>query len=325
MPGVIAMTGATGFAGRPAVNELLARGHSLRVLARDPSRAGLPAAVQVVPGDLGSTDALRSLAAGADVMVHLAGSISAVRRADYFRVNEAGAAAVAEAARDAGVRRFIHISSLAAREPGLSDYGASKQAGEEAVKRAGLKMPVLIIRPPAVYGPGDRATLPLLKSLISNPAVIPSSRQSRFSLIHVHDLARLIADAAENQITGLAELSDGTPGGYAWSDLIRISSEVEGRAIRPVFLPRGFVQMVALAADGVARLTGKPGMVSRSKVGELYHPDWISAPGPLSLSDPITFARGFPETLKWYRDAGWLPRAAGADTSRPKPRSEAPP
>ncbi|MFT3987624.1 NAD-dependent epimerase/dehydratase family protein [Aestuariivirga sp.] len=320
-----AMTGATGFAGRHAVSEFLSREHSLRVLVRDPARADLPAAVQVVPGGLESAEALRSLVAGADAVVHLAGSISAVRREDYFRVNEAGTAAVAEAARDAGMKRFVHISSLAAREPELSDYGASKWAGEEAVKRAASQMPLLIIRPPAVYGPGDRATLPLLKSLISNPAIIPSSPHSRFSLIHVHDLARLIADAAESPVTGLAELSDGTVGGYTWSDLIRISSEVEGRAIQPLFLPRGFVQMVALAADGVARITGKPGMVSRSKVGELYHHDWVSAPGPLALSDPITFARGFPETLKWYRDAGWLPRRAAADRSRPKPRSEASP
>lgn len=307
------MTGATGFAGGHAVRELLKRGARLRVLARDPARA--PAGVEVVQGDLHTEQSLDALLKGAGAVVHLAGAISAVTPHDYFRTNAHGAVAVAEAARRAGVKRFVHVSSLAAREPQLSPYGASKRAGEDAVAKLMEPLNAVILRPPAVYGPGDRATLPLLRELTKPMAMIPGSRRSRFSLIHAGDLAQLIAEAVEGDLRGVHEISDGKAGGYGWDDLLAIAARERGAPLRAVFLPRPLVAAAGTAADAVSRLTGKPGMVSRSKVAELYHPDWVSGRTGLALPDPIAFDRGFPDTLAWYRDAGWLPRAHGADRS----------
>jgi len=312
----IAITGATGFAGGHAVAELLRRGHTLRALVRNPAAARLPDAVTMIEGSLASEAALVRLVQGADTVVHLAGAIAAVTAQDFLQVNARGTMILAEAAARAKVTRFIHVSSLAARQPGLSPYGASKRAGEDAVLDLAGKLNALILRPPAIYGPGDRATLPLLKALTQTVAVIPSRRENRFSLIHVADLARLIADAAVSDTTGVFEVSDGREGGYGWDDLMAVAADVRGAPVRPVFLPRPLPGAVAWDAEAVARLTGRPGLVNRGKIAELYHPDWVTRDGGLALDDPITFASGFPATLAWYRDAGWLPPTAGADTSQ---------
>lgn len=312
----IAITGATGFAGRHAVAALARRGHVLRALVRRPGRADLPPGLECVEGSLDDVAALSALTRGADAVVHLAGAITAVDRATYFAVNAAGTVALAEAALAAGVRRFVHVSSLAARMPDLSDYGASKRAGEEAIARCMAALNAVILRPPAVYGPGDRATLPLLRALTRPVALIPGRKDARFSLVHVGDLAELIADAVEGAAQGVHEISDGTPGGYGWDDLLAIAGDVRGAPVRAVFLPRPIPMAAAMVAEAVARLSGKASMINRGKIAELYHPDWVSRDCPSVLATPVTFENGFPATLAWYREAGWLPRGRAADRSR---------
>lgn len=314
MTKTIAITGATGFAGRHAILELLLRGHRLRALVRSPETASLPAGVQTVKGDLADGAALARLTSGADAVIHLAGALTALTREGYFKVNEQGTHALADAAQKAGIARFVHVSSLAAREPQLSGYAASKRAGEEVIAGRMGALNAITIRPPAVYGPGDKGTLPLIKELTRPIAFIPGLPEARFSLIHARDLARLIALAVEGGAQGLHEVSDGKAGGYGWDDLIRTASALRGRPIRAVFLPRAIPAAVAAVAEGVARLTGKPGMVNRGKIAELYHPDWVARPGGLALTDPVPFAAGLAETVTWYRAAGWLPQGRGTDT-----------
>lgn len=308
----IAITGATGFAGRHAVAELLSRGHRLRALVRNPQAAGLPEEVELVRGDVSDTAALAQFAEGADAVIHLAGALTALDRETYFAVNAQGTRNLADAARKARVRRFVQISSLAAREPQLSGYAASKRGGEDVVSARMDELNAIIIRPPAVYGPGDRGTLPLIKELTRSVAAIPGPAEARFSLIHGRDLARLIGVAVESETDGLHEVSDGQT--YGWADLVRTASAFSGRPVRAVFLPRAVPAAVATVAEGFARLTGKPGLVNRGKIAELYHPDWVARPGGLALPDPTPFADGFAETVMWYRNAGWLPRGRGTDT-----------
>ena len=318
---LVAITGATGFAGRHAVAELEARGHRLRALVRQPEQAGFPASVETVKGDLSSRPSLQKLLAGADAVVHLAGALTALTREDYFAVNQAGTATLIAESLAKGVRRFVHISSLAAREPHLSFYAASKRAGEEAVSARMDDLNAIIIRPPAVYGPGDKGTLPLITELTRPLAAIPSTAQARFSLIHGRDLARLVALSVESDLRGLHEVSDAKPGGYGWDDLIVVASAFRGSTIRPIYLPRPLPAAVAWGAEGIARLRGKPGMVNRGKIAELYHPDWVSREGTLALANPIAFDRGFAETVNWYREAGWLPRSRSTDRSAPSSRN----
>jgi nucleoside-diphosphate-sugar epimerase len=316
MPLTIAMTGATGFAGRPAVEALLAKGHRVKALVRDPGKAALPPSVELVAGDLDATDQLRQLADGADVFLHLAGAISALSRAGFFAVNQIGTLNALAAAKAAGARRFVYVSSLAAREPLLSPYGASKAAAEDIVK--GVAVPNIVLRPPAVYGPGDRATLPLIRELTRPIALFPSTAAARFSLLHVNDLARVFCEACEASRAGTVELADGKAGGYSWAELCAFAAAHEGRNVRPVFLPRPLVSAVASVSEAIARLRGKPGMVSHGKVAELYHPDWVAKGEGWPIENITPFAEGLAETLAWYRQRGWLPQNPRAGRSTPK-------
>lgn len=303
----IAITGATGFAGRHTVAELLKRGHTVVALARNPAKAALPAGVTVIGGDLSSADKLAQLVAKADAVVHLAGLTSALSEAEYFSVNEDGARAIAMAAATAGVKRFIHISSLAAREPHISPYAQSKLAGEAAILAFKGWFDLLVLRPPALYGPGDRATLPLLKTLTAPKAYIPSHKAARFSLLHVEDLARIIADQIAATTTGTRELSDGKPGGYGWDELAALSG-----AGRVIYLPEAVPRIAASLAESWAKLTRKPGMINHSKISELYHADWVAREPSLVPPSAVTLPNGLPATLEWYRAAGWLPRTKAA-------------
>ncbi len=311
MPLKIALTGATGFVGRAVVSALMAKSWKVSALVRDPARAELNSNVRQVQGDLQNRAALDDLTWSADVVIHIAGVIGALSRDEFFAANEKGSLAVAEAAARNGVKRFVHISSLAAREPELSMYGASKRAGEVAVEKFKSQMSVVVLRPPAVYGPGDRGTLPLLRSLTQSFAVIPGTSTSRFSLIYVDDLARIIVEAAEATRTGTVELDDGQRQGYGWKDLAQIASATEQKSIKPIFLPKSVAMAVGVGVEAIAKLRGKLPFVSPDKIQQLYFSDWVARGEGWPLKEPVGFAQGFKSTVDWYRKAQWLPERFG--------------
>ena len=311
MPLKIALTGATGFVGRAAVSASMAKSFQVSALVRDPARAHMNSNVRQVQGDLQNSAALDELTRNADVVVHIAGVTGALSRNDFFVANEQGSLAVAEAAARYGVKRFVHISSLAAREPELSIYGASKRAGEVAVEKFKTRMSVVILRPPAVYGPGDRGTLPLLRSLTQPFAIIPGSSTSRFSLIYVDDLARIIVDAAEATRTGVVELDDGWRQGYGWRDLAQIAAAAEQRSITPIFLPKSVAMAVGVGVEAFAKVRGRLPFVSPDKIQQLYFGDWVARGEGWALKEPVGFAQGFKSTMDWYRKAQWLQDRTG--------------
>ena len=136
--GPVAVTGATGFVGRAVLRELAAMGLPVRALTRSPRPPGpgTGRAASWVAGTLSDTRALSELVAGADTVLHIAGLTKATGRAALMATNAGGTARLAALARAAGVRHFVLVSSLAAREPHLSDYAASKAAGEAAAFEA---------------------------------------------------------------------------------------------------------------------------------------------------------------------------------------------
>lgn len=314
----IALTGATGFVGRAVTSLLVTQGHAVSALVRSPAAAERLGSVRLVKGDLDSVDALTELVAGADAVVHVAGAVAAPSRSAFFAANERGTRNLLTACTAVSIKRFVHISTLSAKRPGLTAYGASKAAGEAAVSQATEIEQRLIIRPPAVYGPGDLATLPLVKALTNSPVVLAGHSKSRFSLIYVDDLARIIADAAQGAQTGTREVDDGKAGGYSWHDLVTIASQIEGRRLTPHFLPKAASLMIATAAEGISRISGRPGMVTRDKIRELYMPDWLASPPGWPLVESVQFKAGLQKTLGWYREAGWLPPRRRANVPQPQ-------
>lgn len=312
---VVAVTGATGFLGAHLVAALAREGALIRVLARRSHEHALwrGASLEIVPGDIEDSGALERLVAGADAVVHVAGLIKAHNRAAFLRANRDGTRAVAEAARH-HVRgaRFIAISSLAAREPQLSDYAASKHAGEEAARSVygDARDRLVIVRPPAIYGPWDRATLAFFKA--ASRAVIPVFGTGRAATVHVADaaaaVARLAMGAGE---AGLYALADANPAGYRIGDLLGEAARAVGNG-NPRFLrlPDGFLLALGGASAWWGRVRGRTPFFTAGKAREMLHTDWSIAPGellpPLVYRSEIGISDGFRETAAWYRSAKWL-------------------
>ncbi len=300
----LALTGATGFVGRAIVDVLGQSGRSARLLVRNPSQHKFPQH-QTIVGDLFDQAALANCLTGVNSVIHVAGAISAKNRADFFRVNVDGTRSLLHAAKQAGVKRFVLISSLAARHMHLSDYASSKNAAEIVTKEEAGDMSTLILRPCAIYGQQDMGTLPLIKSLLGTVAILPGYRENRFSLIHVSDFAQVCIAAADHQATGTLEIDD-TSGGYDWNDLANITRKHFAKPNRLLFLPRA----VALALSGGAKVAGllttRPPMLSVGKVNELYHRDWTVNGKGWPRAKPILLEQGLLQTIQWYRNNGFL-------------------
>lgn len=311
----IAITGVTGFVGSHLVRQLAARDHKVRALVRDRSRLSekFPTSAVVVEGALDDKPALARLVGEADVVVHVAGAIKAVDAAQFMQVNAQGTRAVVEAARRAGVTRFVHVSSLAAREPALSAYCASKAEAETIVASLAGDMEWTCIRPPAVYGPGDRATLPLVQQLSRRHAILTGLREQRISLLHVDDLAHGLVAVAEGYVEAgrVYEADDATPEGYSWRDVARAAGHTLGFTPQVHLLPRLVVQMAGIAGGLAARITGKAQILTAGKARELYHRDWVINGVRLDATGHwkprMKFDEGFADTLRWYQAHGWLP------------------
>jgi UDP-glucose 4-epimerase len=300
----LAVTGATGFVGRALLEQAAHTGHAISALARRPQepRPG----VTWCAGDLADRSALADLVARADAVIHLAGTVSATDSSAFTTGNVAGTEALLDVAAAAGVRRFHFVSSLAAREPGLSAYGASKAAAEELVR--GSKLSWTIVRPPAVYGPGDRDMLELFRA--ARWGVVPMPRAGRASLIHVADLARLllILVAAGDAVTGKSfEPDDGRPGGWRHDELGRAIGEAVGRRVQVIGLSPRTLRWAA-HADRLAR--GARARLTLDRAGYMAHPDWAVTRGaqvPAELWSPaVPTPDGLRETAAWYRSHGWL-------------------
>lgn len=308
MAKLVAVTGATGFVGPHLVAALARRGWRLRLLVRRwspvPSLAGIDA--EIVLGDVTSEPALRDLVRGADAVVHAAGLIKARRPQDFLPVNRDSAALLSALAPDA---HLVLLSSLAAREPQLSAYAASKRAGEAVVaSRAG---PWTTVRAPAVYGPGDRETLAYFRAVRSGLAPQPLVSGARLSLIHVGDLAEALARTVERTaLQTICEIDDGHEPAYGYRDMAEAAGTALGRRPWKIPIPRAVMEGVA-GLNGLRHaLGGKVEILTHGKVAEIFHTDWSvhdrRLAAAIGFEPRYDLATGFRDTVAWYRARNWL-------------------
>jgi len=299
----LAVTGGTGFVGSHLLDAALAAGHGVAALTRrdQQPRDGL----DWVAGSLEDRDALRRLVDGVDAIIHVAGTISAPNAAAFDKGNVEGTLAMLAAATAGGVRRFVHVSSLAAREPNLSLYGASKARAEELVHSSGLEW--VIVRPPAVYGPGDKETLELFRMAKLGLMLMPP--KGRVSVIHADDLAGLLLALAGPAAPSnfLVEADDGKPGGWTHREFARALAAAVGT--RPAILSSpGIVLRAAAHLDQWWR--GEKAKLTIDRAAYFSHRNWVVEPKracPPQLWQPkIDTAEGLKQTAEWYRTKGWL-------------------
>ena len=299
----LAITGGTGFVGSHLLDKALAAGHEINALTRreQSKRDGLT----WIAGDLHDRGALERLVSDADAVIHVAGVISGQNAEIFEKGNVEGTLAMLAAATAGGVQRFVHVSSLAAREPKLSLYGASKERAEALVHGSGLGW--AIVRPPAVYGPGDKETLELFRMAKLGVMLMPP--KGRVSVIHVDDLARLLLALAAPDAPSniLIEPDDGKSGGWTHREFARALGKAVGTRPAIVSSP-GILLRLAARADQVFRRERAKLTVDRAAY--FSHRNWVveakrGAPSKLWRAE-IDTTKGLKETADWYRAEGWL-------------------
>lgn len=300
----VAVTGATGFVGKATVKRLAEAGWKVRALTRRDQCA--QHGVTWISGALDDPDSLFAICDGADAVLHIAGVVNAPDVAGFETGNVTGTANMIAAAKAAGIKRFVHISSLSAREAKLSEYGASKYRGEQLVATSMLDW--TIIRPPGVYGPGDTEMLDIYRMAQKGFVLLPP--RGRVSLIHVDDLARLLVallPAHEDATARIFEADDGHEGGWSHAGFARAIGWAMGRRVLAIHAPRALLFLAAYGDRLVRRSKAK---LTPDRASYLSHPDWTIDPArrpPAFLWKPEVKTRsGVKQTARWYKSQGWL-------------------
>ncbi|HYE97173.1 MAG TPA: NAD-dependent epimerase/dehydratase family protein [Rubricoccaceae bacterium] len=321
------VTGGTGFVGSHLVEELLRRGYEVRALARGDLKwlEGLP--VEIVRGGLLDHNALREAMQGVDVLHHVAGLTRAPDAAALDRANVEGTIAVLDAAEAAGVPRALVTSSLAAVGPSgseplseeaplrpLSRYGESKAKMERAIaarQAKGRGPEVVVVRPPVVYGPREADIYTILRAAARQrlfPVVGPG-RTPQLDLVHVRDLVRGMADAAESDRAMGETYFLGGPRPYAWNEIREAAIAALGRSVLRVNVPRPLVGPAGAAAEAFGRLIGQYPPLNREKAREAKA-SWVvsseKARRHFGYQPEVDVEEGMRETVDWYRQHGWL-------------------
>jgi dihydroflavonol-4-reductase len=328
------VTGATGFVGSNLVSELLARGWLVRCLVRSPERAAALAALgaELATGSLQDFDSVARSVADTDVVFHVAGRVAALKRQDFFLDNVDGTRAVLKAAAEQPAPpTVVYVSSLAAggpsitgtprreSEPGtpVSAYGASKLAAEQAATEFTDRVPLSIVRPPVVFGPGDKNSLQLFKTVFAMQVhLVPGYRDMPMSIVHVADLCEGLIAIAErgSRVTiqlphqGLYYITSAPTITYA--EMGRFAARAMDRRVFVLPTPKIIFRIVGAVGEIAGRLRRQPGLINWDKMREATASGWECSDdilrSELGYAPPLSLEQRFADTAAWYREHGWL-------------------
>ncbi len=301
MTKTIAVTGATGFVGSTLLNAATQHGFQVRALTRrpQPDRDG----ITWIDGALDQPESLSRLVEGTDAVIHVAGVVNAPNREGFERGNIRGTEAIVAAAKAAGIMRFVHVSSLAAREPQLSVYGWSKAGAEDVVAKSGLDW--VMVRPPAIYGPGDMEMLDIFKMAKTGIMLMPPA--GHLSVIHAGDLVQLLLalTAANAPVGQIYEVDDGRQGGWTHVDFAKAIADAMSRRAFVLSTPRAILKLGS-AIDRLWR--GEKAKLTADRVNYFCHPDWridpAKRPDAELWTPKIETRQGLRETARSYELAG---------------------
>lgn len=330
------VTGGTGFVGSHLVEALLARGHEVACLARNPAKVAAlfdRKKPEIVPGDLTDAEALRRGCARADLVYHVAGLTAARSSSELFAVNRDGTRRVLEAAAQAApsLSRFVYVSSLSAAGPSrpgvpvtetdpphpVSDYGRSKLAGEELVRAATL--PWTIVRPPTVYGPRDVELLRMFKLAQWSILPVVGDRAQELSFVYAEDLAAALVAVTGAPAQGKTyfachpEVCTAATTAFAIHRAVQQVSGARPRRASGPFLfpiPAPITRAALWIAGTTARVAGRATLLSPDKAAEFLAEGWTCSTAALERDTgwraTTDLRTGLEATARWYQTKGWI-------------------
>jgi nucleoside-diphosphate-sugar epimerase len=324
------VTGATGFVGSFVAEELLRRGYTVRCLTRPTSSLqwlkGLP--VERATGSLADEASLVKAVEGADVVVHIAGLTAARNREEFFQGNHIGTKNLLNATLQAApnLKRFLNLSSLTVCGPApsldrpvlesdpcrpLTAYGESKKAAEDEVNALQDKLPVTIVRAPAVYGQRDTAIFDYFKTVSRGLSALIGFDDKRLSLIHAEDLARGVVDAVESpKAIGETYFIADEPF-YSWPQITDVTVRALGKkGVLTLRLPHAVVMGVAGVSEFFGKFSSKPPVFNYEKGLDFIQSYWIGsvekAKRDFGYTSQIGLEAGISKTIQWYQEQKWL-------------------
>ena len=319
------VTGSTGFIGSHLVEGLFQREIQVRCLVRKTSDLkwlkNLP--VEFVYGDCNDKASLKEAVKDVDQVFHLAGVTKAIDEKTYFEVNGLGTENLIHACLENGPRlkKFIYLSSQAAAGPccngrgkkesdecePISPYGQSKRMGEKLAIEHAHELPLLILRPSAVYGPRDKDFYVLFKLLSKR---IKPCLAGRLSLCYVQDIIQAILLASESQESQgeIFFLSDGHD--YRMDEVGNIFAQAMGISPFSIPIPKWVISRVASLSEYLSKLSRKPSLISKGMAEQMVQENWscdiTKAKTILGFEPQIHLAQGAKLTVDWYRKVNWL-------------------
>ncbi len=322
------VTGASGFIGSHLVELLLARGHTVRCLVRRTSDLrwlqGFP--VEFHYGDVFNPEILRAAVADVDYVYHSAGLTKAKKKEEYYRANTLGTKNLLDAALTTGgsLTRFVLVSSQTAAGPSpgkdpitedapphpITTYGKSKLQAEQECLNAADRLPVTIVRPPAVYGPRDKDIFEFFNTMSRGLQPMVGWHEKYVSLIHARDLVRGIVLAGESAKSVGKTYFVTSPQFYGWAEVGEITRSVLGRNALRVKIPEFGVYAIAAFAEFFALFSKKPALINFEKARDMVQDYWTcdgtKAQRDFGFTAEISLESGIRETVEWYKTAGWL-------------------
>lgn len=320
----VLLTGATGFVGSHTANKLSHRGHEVHALVRNPQKAEFlkKLGVHLIEGDLACLKFQQEEWPMFDAVIHIAGLIKAKNISEFYSINVEGTRCLLEKIKGQRLKKFVFISSIAARGPNktredqegigpVCHYGKSKKEAEEVVLKYQNSFPVVLVRPPIVYGPGDRETLTLFKMFKKGFFPVIGREKRKISFVYVVDLASWLGCLVEqnNPDSGPFYPEDGAFG-HDWDQVIGLAEDLYKKRIRQITVPLWVGGCLAGVSDVGGRIFNRVPLFNRDKFQEIKHPFWFCSSESLrkahQLSPATDLNKGFAITKEWYEAQGWL-------------------
>ncbi len=324
----ILLTGATGFIGSHLAEALHARGYELRCLVRKTSNLvwikNLP--IEYIYGDLFDAQVLRQAADGIDYIYHLAGITKAKTKEEYFKGNHTATKNLLEAVLDKAshLKRFIHVSSQTAVGPSLggipvdetaafhplTTYGMSKMEAEKECLTLMNKLPITIVRAPAVYGPRDKDVFAFFSTMNKGLQPMIGFDNKTVSLIHVKDLVDGIVLAGEHPKAVGQTYFISSEQFYNWKEVGEITARIMNKRTLRMRIPEFVVYIIAACSELWGLFSQKPVLLNFEKARDIVQHAWTcsikKAREELGYKESLTLEEGIRNTINWYRTEGWL-------------------
>lgn len=323
----VLITGANGFIGSRLCALFLKEGFPVYAGVRKNADLSMlkGLAVEYRYGDVTDPMGLLAMVTGVDYVIHNAGIVKAKSAARFFAVNADGTRNLLEAVakHNPNIKRFVLVSSMAAVGPSrdgkpLSEetapnpvtvYGQSKLAGERACAEFAEKIPLSIVRPHGVYGPGDKEALSFFQIANSHIKPLFGRTNRMMQMVHVDDVCRGVLKATLASVKSGSAYAIAESRAYTLREMVTLLEQASGKQGFPLYVPGPVFKVIAAISEMVCKMIGKTPMLTRDKADELLGSWEVStekARRELGFESQVSFAQGARETFAWYREHGWI-------------------